>query len=98
MADQPNKPKRRRGRPPKRERPVTPEVLEEIGRLYLRGKSERQIGQIFGLALSSVQHHLNHTIKPLWRNRVQWDASAELERAEEVIRLAFKGYDRSLRN
>lgn len=89
--------KRRVGRPSKRERPVTPEVLEEMGQLYLRGKSERQIGQIFGLALSTVQHHLNHTIKPLWRNRVQWDAAIELERADEVIRLAMEGFDRSLR-
>jgi transposase len=88
--------KRKVGRPKKSERPVTPELVQEMGSLYLRGKSERQIGQIFGLAQSTVQHHLNHTIKPLWRNAVQFEASIEIARAEEVIRLAFEGFDRSL--
>ena len=89
--------KRRPGRPKKVERPVTPEVLEEIGQLWLKGKSNRKIGELLGVAHSTVTHHVEHTIKPLWRNRVQFEASIEIARADEVIRLAFEGYDRSLR-
>lgn len=87
--------KRKPGRPKKSERPVTPEVLEQIGSLYLRGKSARQIALVIALNESSVRHHLEHTIKPLWRNAIQWDAAIEVARADEVIRLAFEGYELS---
>lgn len=94
--NQPQK-KRKPGRPKKTERPITPEILQEIGRQFLRGKSARQIALAIEVTENAVRHHLERTLKPLWRNSIQFDASIEIARADEVICLAFEGYDRSLR-
>ncbi|HVX16232.1 MAG TPA: hypothetical protein VHC22_33910 [Pirellulales bacterium] len=77
---------------------MTPEVIELIRRRWLEGQSEREIGLEIGLAQSTVQHHLNHTIKPLIRNQIQWDTGKQIDRAEHVIRLAFEGFHRSARS
>lgn len=90
-----SKSNRKPGRPKKRETPCTPEVIEKIGRLFLKGKTNLQIAEAIGVTENAIAHHLNHTIKPLWRNGISWDASVEMARADEVIRMAFEGYDRS---
>lgn len=91
------KKKRGPGRPKKQDRPVTPEVLDQIRALYVRGKGARKIAQIIGTSLTTVQHHLNFTIKPILRQEGNWDSALQMARAEEVIAIAFEGFDRSLR-
>jgi hypothetical protein len=90
--------KRGPGKPRHSERPVTPEVLDKISELWLQGKSSRVIGQFIGLSDSTVDHHLNATIKPTWRKAIASDARIEEARADLIIKMAFEGCERSLRD
>lgn len=60
--------KRGPGRPHHRDRPVTPEVLFDINHRDLQGQSLRRIARTIGVSKSTVEHHLKHTIIPLYRN------------------------------
>lgn len=86
------------GRPKKGERVVTPEILQKMSRLFLQGRTRLEIAVEIDVAEGTVSHHLDATIKPLWRNSIQWDAAIEVARADEIIRLAFEGYHRSVRD
>jgi hypothetical protein len=93
-----SKKKRGPGRPRKSERPVTPEVLNEIAELWLKGKSSYEIGLAIGVAKNAVDHHLEHVIRPAWRKSLGLEAKILEARSELLIRLFFQGYERSLRD
>lgn len=90
------KTKRKRGRPKKTEPVMTPEVIETIRRMYVRGCGAKKIAQEIRTCHKSVQYQLDHTIKPLIRELAQFDTGLQMSRAEEIIVLAFEGYERSL--
>lgn len=87
---------RKAGRPKKRERPVTPEILEELGRLHLMGKTTTEISKLICVTRQAVEYHLEQTVKPLWRNRIQWESSIQVAKAEMLYKLALEAYERSL--
>ncbi|HEV3345412.1 MAG TPA: hypothetical protein VG125_33850 [Pirellulales bacterium] len=62
------------------------------------GKSSRVIGQLIGVSDSTVDHHLEQTIKPTWRKGLGADSKTEEQRADLLIELLFEGYERSLRD
>lgn len=90
------KTKRKRGRPKKTEPVMTPEVIETIRRMYVRGCGARKIAEAIGTSPTAVQYQIEHTVKPLLRESAQFDTGLQLSRAEEIILLAFEGYERSL--
>lgn len=89
--------KRGPGRPRNSERPVNPEVIDRIRSLYVRGQGARKIAKAIGIALSTAQYHLDHTVKPMIRAEAVMDTGLQLARAEEIISICFEGFDRSLR-
>lgn len=89
------KPKRRPGRPKKNERVVTPEVLETIAKLFLRGRTLRQIGAEVGISFQSVAYHIESSIRPQLRENRQRSVGEFLGEVREVFRSAWDQFEKS---
>ena len=63
-----------------------PEVLEEIGRLWLDEKEIAEIAKLTGQEPETVEWHLDMTIKPAWE--VKGLESEEIRQSDEVLHLA----------
>lgn len=83
------KAKRKPGRPPRGEEAVTPEVLEIIAQLFLRGVGVRAIGRKVGVDVGTVIHHLEKKLKPIWREAMVIEAEVELAK---VAKLEIKAW------
>ena len=89
------KPKRKRGRPKAKNKVVTPEVLEKIGRLWVRGWTWRAIAAEVGVSSTTVGHHITATIKPQWRKELNSDLHSELAKLAEMERVAWACFEAS---
>lgn len=90
------KPKRPAGRPKKTERVVTPEVLETIAKLYLRGKTLRQIGAEVGISFQSVAYHIESSIRPQLRENRQRSVGEFRGELRQVFQTAWEQYEKSV--
>jgi len=81
--------KRKQGRPKKDESPVTPGVLHSIGEMWLKRNTYQQIADAVGLHKSTVKHHLDKTIKPLWKDSMIDTLSEDLERVKLLEMMAY---------
>lgn len=52
-------------------RPVTPEVLREIGTMWLKGRSQVDIARTFGIDEKAVRYHLQNHIRPMWHDQMR---------------------------
>ena len=83
------------GRPKKSERKVTPQVLEEIGGRYLRGNPLSEIAQALELSYTTVRYHLEHSIRPAWKERLQKRLDEELARVAKIEATAWRKFRES---
>ena len=90
-----SKPKRTRGRPKANNKVVTPEVMEKIGRLWVRGWTYRAIAAEVGVSATTVGHHITATIKPQWKEELNSDMHSELAKLAEVERVAWACFEAS---
>lgn len=87
--------RRQAGRPLGGEEIVTPEVLERIGDLYLRGGTLRNIAEAVDVSKRTIEHHLEHSIKPLWQSELIVNAREQLARVEYLYRIAWERFESS---
>jgi len=85
-------PKRPQGRPKRRERVVTPAVLERIGILWLQNVSMTDIANEFGIDLTTVRHHLNQTIRPMWHEQMRSRLDEDLAKVALIERIAWERF------
>ena len=91
----PIRPKRKRGRPKKNDAAVTPEKLEIIADLWLRGKSYRSIAEEIGVDEKTVRHHLNAKIKPVWREEINSELHVEMAKVAKIEQVAWECFANS---
>ena len=84
---------RKPGRPEHAQRPVTPEILERIATLWLKGWSSRKIGREVGIAHSTVGYHLRHTVQPRWRSQSMRPVEEELAKIDNLERTAWEHFE-----
>jgi hypothetical protein len=65
---------------------LPPEVLEEIGSLWLAEKTIDEIAELTRQEPATVQWHLDMTIKPAWEKKGL--ESEEIQQSDEMLRLA----------
>ena len=87
--------RRRPGRPPRDQRPVTPRVIEGFADMWLSGRTLRQIAAEFGVTRNTVAHHLDRSVRPLWRRRMEDRLSEEIARIDYVERIAWQKFHES---
>jgi len=84
--------KRPQGRPPGKERPVTPGALQEIADLWLKNVPLRTIAKRFGVHHTTILHHLEQTICPLWRERMRSRLDEDLAKVALIERTAWERF------
>ena len=84
--------KRKSGRPAKKDRPITPEILEQIGQRFFTGHSAREIAEKIGVDESTIRHHLEKTLKPMWRDRIKDTVGEVLAEIEAIKRIAWQHF------
>lgn len=94
------KKKRKPGSPKQHERVVTPEVLDRIEQLLLRGRGYRAITRMLreeglaDVAAVTVQHH-EKMIRTSWNVPKRVTLEEQLASLDEVYRTAWEEYERS---
>jgi DNA-binding transcriptional ArsR family regulator len=95
----PSKPKtpakRRPGKPKKSERVVSPAVLEEIGDLFLEGVPISQIAKRFEVDPSTIRHHLDTSIRPVWQESMRATLADDLAKVGHIERIAWERFHAS---
>ena len=86
-------PRRKAGRPKKNNAAVTPEKLDIIGKLWLRGHSYRSIATHIGVDEKTIRHHLNAKIKPEWREELRNELHVELAKVAHVEQVAWRCFE-----
>jgi hypothetical protein len=87
--------KRPAGKPRRADRPVTPEALERIEEMHLKGRSLREIGDAIGITPAGVHYHLEHTIRPKWRAAAVGRLETELAKIDLIERIAHERFQKS---
>ena len=87
--------RRRPGRPPRDQRPVTPRVIEGFADMWLSGRTLRQIAAEFGVTRNTVAHHLDRSVRPLWRRRMEDRLSEEIAKIDYLERIAWQKFHQS---
>ena len=96
MADIPEgQTKRKRGHPRRGEEPVTPQVLEGIADMFLKGVSMSRIGKAYGIDPKTVMQHLESKIRPLWREQMTVKAEEELAKVATLEAVAWEKWKES---
>ena len=85
--------KRKPGRPKRAERPIGPAELAQISELWLRGRTVEDIGITIGVSRQAISHHLNATIRPLWRDCVAAPLGQELAKIDLLERVAWLRFE-----
>jgi len=67
-----------------------------IARLHLRHVPIGEIADQLGVAESTIRHHLDHNIVPVWRLAVVRIAEIELARIDELERIAWVEFEKGL--
>ena len=75
--------RRKRGRPPAGETPITPMTLRQIGILWLEGWSKWEIAKEIGVDEQTIRYHINNTIRP------QWVEDGRSRLAEDLAKVAL---------
>ena len=88
------KPARRTaGRPKRAARPIGPAELGQISRMWLAGHTLEDIGIAIGVSRQAIGHHLDATIRPLWRKEVCDPLGQELAKINLLERTAWKRFN-----
>ena len=87
--------KRKAGRPRKNERVITPEKLEVIASMWLRGNTQSSIARKLGVSQKSITYHLKNSIQPMWREELNNDLHCELAKVAEIERAAWECFEAS---
>ncbi len=77
-------------------RPVTPEVLQRIGRMWLQGRNNCEIAKEIGIDESTVRYHLQNNILPLWQEDMRSRLAEDLAKVALLERTAWERYDSSV--
>lgn len=83
------------GKPRQSERPITPEALEKIEAMALEGRPQREIADACGVATSTIQHHLEHTIRPRWHSVCKGRLEQEIALIDRIQMIAWERFHRS---
>lgn len=86
-------PRRRPGRPKRGQEIVTPELLEQIGAMWLQGVSPRAIGEAVGVDRMTIQHHLEQTIRPEWHEMMRGRLSEDLAKVALLEKIAWQKFN-----
>ncbi len=76
-------------------RRVTPAVLDKFSELWLQGTSVSAIARATGFNRKTVDHHIKHTLMPLWEREQVVKAEFELAKVEHVYAGAWKMFWKS---
>lgn len=77
------------------ERPVWPEVLRRIGKLWLQGRNNCTIAREIGVDESTVRYHLEHSIKPEWHEQMRSRLAEDLAKVALLERVAWERFGSS---
>lgn len=80
------------GRPKKGQAVITPQDLLVIGRDYLRGVSQIELAQRYGVNPKTICEHIQRHVRPVWQQHVGADLDADLARVAEIEREAWERY------
>ena len=86
--------KRKPGRQKKLVRVISPQDLLLINRMFLRNVPVRQIAQTFGCHHSTIQHHIETTIRPIWREVAGADKETQIAKINHLEMVAWEQFDR----
>ena len=74
-------------------RPVTPEVLQKIGRMWLRGQNNCEIAKEIGVDESTVRYHLQNHIRPIWHEDMRSRLAEDLAKVALLERTAWERFE-----
>ena len=73
-------------------RAVTPAVLQKIGRLWLEGRSKREIAREIGVDESTIRYHLTNHIQPIWEEKMRSRLAEDLAKVAHLERTAWERF------
>ncbi len=80
---------RRKGNPPGK-RLIGPLELDQIARMQLQHVSIDQMAVKLGVSPSTIRHHLDTSVKPIWHYGIERLAEEELARIDMIERIAWE--------
>ena len=83
---------RKQGRPKASEKAVTPQVLQEISRRWLQGRSVWSIAVELGFDESTVRYHLNTNLRPLWHEEMRSMLDVDLAKVTMIETIAWERF------
>lgn len=86
---------RRVGRPKRGREAITPEQIEEIGRLWLQGVRLSEIALKFEVDRTTIRHYLDNHLRPAWQESVRADLAADLARVRLLESVAWSRFESS---
>lgn len=87
---------RRPGKPTASARVIGEAELVIIARMKLRHRPAPEIAELLGVDEKTVRHHYEHTIRPSFRHVLNRTAEEEMARIDEIERIAWECFDKSL--
>lgn len=87
---------RKPGKPHSAQRVIGPAELVIIARMKLKHVPVPEIAELFGCDEKTIRHHYEHNIRPSFRHTLMRTAEEELARIDEIERIAWVRFDKSL--
>ena len=76
-------------------RRVTPVALDRFSQLWLQGTSVSAIARATGFNRKTVDHHIKHTLMPLWQREQVVKVEFELAKVHHLYAVAYKMFNKS---
>lgn len=89
------KPTRSRGKARPGKRPITPEVLLKIGKMWLKGRNNCEIAREIGVDEKTIRYHLQANIRPLWQENMRSRLAEDLAKVSLLEATAWERFDSS---
>ncbi len=87
--------RRKPGRPRHDEVAITPEKLQAMAEMYLRGQTLNAIARALGVNPGTVKDHLERHLRPMWVQEQVVRAEEELAKVSVVERVAWEKFTAS---
>lgn len=81
---------RGRGRPKAGQAPIRPEDHAELAEMWLTGHGYTEMAGRFGVHTSTIEHHINQTVRPAFKTDLAERLGEEIAKVEVLERVAWK--------
>lgn len=86
--------KRKQGNPPEGRRPISPVALLLVNKMFLQNVPIAEMARIIGCHHSTIQYHIEHNLRPIWKQVAASDKETQVAKINHMERVAWEQFER----